>query len=57
MAAAEKMRFVAGVRMASRKSWQLGASSPASTRASGGARVCVRWRGGRIDYDRGELCI
>ena len=29
------------------RSRQLSASSPASLRASGGARVCARWRGGR----------
>ena len=56
MAAAERTRSVAGVRTASKKSRQLSASSPASTRASGGARVCARWRGGRRDNDRGE-CI
>ena len=32
----------AGVRTASEKSRQLSASSPASSRASGGARVCAR---------------
>ena len=37
----------AGVRTASGKSRQLSASSPASSRASGGARVLTRWRGGR----------
>ena len=57
MAAAERTRSAAGVRMASKKSRQLSASSPASTRASGGARVCARWRGGRRDCDRGELSI
>ena len=37
----------AGVRTASEKSWQLSASSPASSRASGGARVLKeveRWK-------------
>ena len=42
---------------ASKKLQQLSASSPTSTRASGGARVCARWRGGSRDNDRGELCI
>ena len=37
----------AGVRTASEKSQQLSASSPASSRASGGTRICERWRGGR----------
>ena len=46
-AAAEKMRSAAGVRKASEKSWQLSASSLASSSASGGARVFERWRGGR----------
>ena len=56
-ATAERTMSAAGVRTASEKSRQLSASSPASTRASGGARVCVRWRGGRRDNDCGELCI
>ena len=56
-AAAERTMPAAGMRTASEKSRQLSASSPASTRASGGARVCARWRGGRRDTDRGELCI
>ena len=47
MAAAERTMSVAGVRTASEKSRQLSASSPASSRASGGARVLTRWRGGR----------
>ena len=46
-AAAERMMTAAGVRTASVKSRQLSASSPASSRASGGARVLTRWRGGR----------
>ena len=46
-AAAEKTRSAAGVRTASVRSRQLSASSPASSRASGGARVLTRWRGGR----------
>ena len=37
----------AGVRTASEKSRQLSTSSPASSRASGGARVLTRWRGVR----------
>ena len=56
-AAAEKTMSAAGVRTASEKLRQLSASSPASSRASGGARVCARWRGGRRDNYRGELCI
>ena len=52
MAAAEKTRSAAGVRTASKSSPQLSALSPASTRASGGARVCASWRGGRGDNDR-----
>ena len=46
-AAAEMTMFAAGVRTASEKSRQLSASSPASSRASGGTRVLTRWRGGR----------
>ena len=46
-AAAEMTMFAAGVRTVSEKSRQLSASSPASSRASGGARVLTRWRGGR----------
>ena len=42
--AAEKMMSAAGVKTASERSRQLSASSPASSRASGGTRVC---RGGR----------
>ena len=45
-AAAEKMVSAAGVRTASVKSRQLSASSPALSRASGGARVLTeveRW--------------
>ena len=46
-AAAERSMSAAGVRTASEKSRQLSTSSPASSRASGGARVLTRWRGGR----------
>ena len=46
MAAAEQTRSAAGVRTTSERSWQLSASSPASSRASGGARVC---RGGEVE--------
>ena len=46
-AAAERTMPAAGVRTASEKSRQLSTSSPASSRASGGARVLTRWRGGR----------
>ena len=46
-AAAERTMSAAGVRTVSEKSRQLSASSPASSRASGGARVLMRWRGGR----------
>ena len=46
-AAAERTMSVASVRTASEKSRQLSASSPASSQASGGARVLTRWRGGR----------
>ena len=46
-AAAERTMPAAGVRTASEKLRQLSASSPASSRASGGARVLTRWRGGR----------
>ena len=45
-AAAERTMSAAGVRTASEKSRQLSASSPASSRASGGARVLTeveRW--------------
>ena len=49
---AERRRFAAGVRTASEKSRQLSASSSASSRATGGARVCERWRGGRRIFDR-----
>ena len=42
MAAAEKTMSAAGVKTASERSRQLSASSPASLRASGGARVCAR---------------
>ena len=56
-AAAEKTRSAAGVRTASKKSRQLSASSPASMRASGAARVCARWQSGRRDNDWGVACI
>ena len=46
-AVAERTMPAAGVRTASEKSWQLSASSPTSSRASGGARGLTRWRGGR----------
>ena len=46
-AAAEKTMSATGVKTASERSRQLSASSPASSRASGGARVLTRWRGGR----------
>ena len=58
MAAAEKTMSAAGVKMASERSRQLSASSPASSRASGGARVC---RGGEVEegflYRRGHVFI
>ena len=41
-ATAEKTMSAAGVRTASVRSRQLSAPSPASSRASGGARVCAR---------------
>ena len=41
-AAAEKTRSAAGVRTVSVRSRQLSALSPASSRASSGARVCAR---------------
>ena len=47
MAAAERTMYAPGVRTVSEKSWQLSASSLASSRASSGARVLTRWRGGR----------
>ena len=56
-AAVEKMRSAAGVRTALEKSRQLSASSPASSSASGGARVFGRWRGGRRIFDRDGMCI
>ena len=46
MAAAEKTMSAAGVKTASVSSRQLRASSPALSRASGGARVC---RGGEVE--------
>ena len=42
MAMAEKTMSAVGVKTASVRSRQLSASSPASSRASGGARVCAR---------------
>ena len=56
-AVAERMISAAGVRTASEKSRQLSASLPASSRASGGARVCERWRGGRRIFDRDVMGI
>ena len=47
LATAEETRSAAGVRTASTRLRQLSASSPVSSTASGGARVCERWRGGR----------
>ena len=47
MATAERTMSAAGVRTASEKLRQLSASSPASSRASGGARVLMeveRWK-------------
>ena len=44
--AAEKTMSAAGVNTASERSRQLSASSPASSRACGGARVC---RGGEVE--------
>ena len=46
-ATAERTMSADGVRTTSEKSRQLSASSPVSSRASGGARVFTRWRGGR----------
>ena len=46
MAAAERTMSATGVRTASEKSRQLSASSPASSAASGGARVL---RGGEVE--------
>ena len=56
-ATAKRTMSAAGVRTASEKSRQLSASSPASSRASGGARVCERWRGGRRIFDRDVMGI
>ena len=56
-AAAERTMPAAGVRTASEKSRQLSASSPASSRASGGARVLTRWRGGRRFSLPQGICI
>ena len=42
MATAEKMMSAVGVKTASERLRQRSASSPASSRASGGARVCAR---------------
>ena len=44
---AEKTMSAAGMKTVSVRSRQLSASSPASSRASSGARVLTRWRGGR----------
>ena len=57
MATAEKTMSAAGVMTASVRSQQLSASSPASSRASGGARVCARKRSGRRDNDWGVVSI
>ena len=46
MAAAEKTMSTAGVKTTSERSRLLSASSPASSRASDGARVC---RGGEVE--------
>ena len=54
---AEKTMSTAGVRTASVRSRQLSASSPASSRSSGGARVCARRRSGRRDNEWGVACI
>src|SRR3954462_2691874 len=57
-AAAERTMSAAGVRTASEMLRQLSASSPASSRASGGARVLTRWRGGRsFLYRRGQVFV
>ena len=56
-AAAEKTRSATGVRTASVRSRQLSASSPASSRASRGARICERWRGGRRIFDHHVMGI
>ena len=50
-ATVERTRSMAGMRTALEKSRQLSASSPASSRDSGGARICERWRGGRRSFD------
>ena len=55
-AVTEKTRFTAGMRTASKRSRQLSASSSASSRASDGARVWARCRGGRTDIDH-EGCV
>ena len=57
MRTAEKMRSATGVRTASVKSRQLSASSPALSRASGGARVLTRWIGGRRFSLKQGACI
>ena len=46
-ATAERTMSAVGVKTTSERLRQRSASSPASSRASGGARVCERWRGGR----------
>ena len=46
-AAAERTMSAVSVKTASERLRQRSASSPASSRASGGARVLTRWRGGR----------
>ena len=51
LATAEKTMSAAGVMTTSVRSQQLSASSPASSMASGGARVCARKRSGRRDND------
>ena len=56
-ATAERMMSASGVRTASEKSRQLSASSPASSRASVGARVLTRRRGGRRFSLQQGACI
>ena len=51
-ATTERMMYADGVRTASERLRQRSASSPASSRASGGARVCARVEEG--DNDRGK---
>ena len=57
MAAEEKTRCAASMRTASVRSRQLSASSSASSRASGGARVSERCQGGRTIFDRDVMGI